>query len=298
MKILLLGKGGNVGQELQRTLLPFGDVIAMCRQDIDLEDIPSLNEALARQSPDVIVNAAAYTAVDQAESNATSAHRINADAVAAMANYAGLSNSLLVHYSTDYVFDGAKDDAYVENDSPNPLSVYGSSKLAGEIAIQESGCQAIVLRTSWVYSSHGSNFVKTILRLAKERDELRIVADQFGAPTSAKLIADVTALALAGYRSKKLPRGVFHLSASGSTTWHGLARHIVQRALQNGADLKVSPERVVPIKTEEYPAPARRPKNSRLDTQALTKALGLALPHWIAHADRVIDQLTKWDTQL
>ncbi|WP_175186207.1 dTDP-4-dehydrorhamnose reductase [Achromobacter animicus] len=298
MKILLLGKGGNVGQELQRTLLPFGDVIAMCRQDIDLEDIPSLHEALARQSPDVIVNAAAYTAVDQAESNATSAHRINADAVAAMANYAGLSNSLLVHYSTDYVFDGAKDDAYVENDSPNPLSVYGSSKLAGEIAIQESGCQAIVLRTSWVYSSHGSNFVKTILRLAKERDELRIVADQFGAPTSAELIADVTALALAGYRSKKLPRGVFHLSASGSTTWHGLARHIVQRALQNGADLKVSPERVVPIKTEEYPVPARRPKNSRLDTQALTKALGLALPHWTAHADRVIDQLTKWDTQL
>lgn len=298
MKILLLGKGGNVGQELQRTLLPFGDVIAMCRQDIDLEDIPSLNEALARQSPDVIVNAAAYTAVDQAESNATSAHRINADAVAAMANYAGLSNALLVHYSTDYVFDGSKDDAYVENDSPNPLSVYGSSKLAGEIAIQESGCQAIVLRTSWVYSSHGSNFVKTILRLAKERDELRIVADQFGAPTSAELIADVTALALAGYRSKKLPRGVFHLSASGSTTWHGLARHIVQRALENGADLKVSPDRVVPIKTEEYPVPARRPKNSRLDTQALTNALGLELPHWTAHADRVIDQLTKLDTQL
>lgn len=298
MKILLLGKGGNVGQELQRTLLPFGDVTAFCRQDVDLEDISALSRVLAAQAPDIIVNAAAYTAVDQAESNSDTAHRINAEAVATMADHAKRHNSLLVHYSTDYVFDGEKAESYVETDAPNPLSVYGHSKLAGETAIHESGCQAIVLRTSWVYSSHGSNFVKTILRLASAREELRVVADQFGAPTAAEMIADVTALAIAGHRSAQLQNGVYHLAATGSTSWHGLARHIVQRALQNGAPLKVNPDRITPIKTEEYPAPAKRPKNSRLNTESLTTALRLELPHWTAHADRVIDQLTQRDTQL
>ncbi|CUJ56158.1 dTDP-4-dehydrorhamnose reductase [Achromobacter xylosoxidans] len=298
MKILLLGKGGNVGQELQRTLLPFGDVTALCRQDVDLEDIPALNRVLSSQAPDVIVNAAAYTAVDQAESNANSAHRINAEAVAAMADDAKRRDALLVHYSTDYVFDGDKTEPYIETDGPNPLSVYGRSKLAGEVAIQESGCQALVLRTSWVYSSHGSNFVKTILRLAAEREELRIVADQFGAPTAAEMIADVTALAIAGHRSAQLPNGVYHLAATGSTTWHGLACHIVRRARQNGAPLKVDFDRITPIKTEEYPVPAKRPKNSRLNTDSLMTALRLEFPHWTVHADRVIDQLTKRDTQL
>lgn len=295
MKILLLGKGGNVGQELQRTLLPFGDVAALCRHDADLEDLPGLKTVLARQAPDIIVNAAAYTSVDQAQSHEQSAYRINAEAVAILADYARRRGTLLVHYSTDYVFDGAKREPYVETDEPNPLNSYGASKLAGEIAISRSGCDFLVLRTSWVYSSHGSNFVKTILRLANERSELRIVADQHGAPTSAEMIADVSALAIAGYRSGRLERGIYHLAASGETTWHGLACHIVERAIQNGVPLQTAPDRIVPIATEEYPVPAKRPKNSRLDTQALTGALGLQFPDWKVHANRVIDQLTKVD---
>lgn len=293
MKILLFGKNGQVGHELQRTLLPLGDVRAFGREDANLEDLNELTQLLQRENPDIIVNAAAYTAVDKAESNQDAAYAINANAVAEMARYSKKANALLVHYSTDYVFDGGKNSPYEVNDPPNPQSVYGASKLAGETAIADSGCKALVLRTSWVFSSHGGNFIKTILRLAKERDTLNIVADQHGAPTSAELIADVTALAIAGHEQGILASGLYHLTASGHTTWHGLATHVVERARRNGLVLKTNPADIKPIPTEQYPVPAARPKNSRLNTITLTSPLKLQLPDWAVHVDRTVDQLTS-----
>ncbi|MEN4917360.1 dTDP-4-dehydrorhamnose reductase [Achromobacter spanius] len=293
MKILLLGKDGQVGHELQRTLLPLGDTRAFGRQGANLEDLEGLRQLLHSQAPEIIVNAAAYTAVDRAETNQDAAKLVNADAVAQLAAYAKKNNALLVHYSTDYVFDGRKDAPYDIDDSTNPQSVYGATKLAGETAIADSGCNALILRTSWVFSAHGGNFIKTILRLAKEREALNIVADQHGAPTSAELIADVTALALAGYRQGRLSTGVYHLTASGHTTWHGLATHVVARARQNGMALKAEEANIKPITTEQYPVPAARPKNSRLNTTALTAPLKLQLPDWTIHVDRTVDQLTS-----
>ena len=204
MKIVLLGANGQVGRELRRTLLPLGEVLAWDRSRADLLDLPRLQDALARHKPEVIVNAAAYTAVDKAESDEATARKVNSEAVAMLAAHAGASGALLVHYSTDYVFDGLKPGAYVETDPANPQSAYGRTKLAGEEAVRQSGCKALLFRTSWVFSAHGGNFVKTILRLAGEREELKVVADQHGAPTSAELIADVTALAMVGYRHRLL----------------------------------------------------------------------------------------------
>jgi len=292
MKILLLGKDGQVGHELQRTLLPLGELHACGRQQANLEDLGGLRRLLSAQAPDIIVNAAAYTAVDKAETNYDLAQLINADAVGVLAQYAKEKQSLLVHYSTDYVFDGEQDAPYKENDQTNPQSVYGSTKLAGESAIVASGCNALIFRTSWVFSTHGGNFIKTILRLAKERDALGIVADQHGAPTSAELIADVTSLAIAGFLQGLLLGGVYHLTAAGATTWHGLASHVVKRACQNGMKLKVDADSIKPITTDEYPVPAKRPKNSILNTGALTSPLKLQLPHWEAHVNRTVDQLT------
>lgn len=293
MNILLLGKDGQVGHELQRTLLALGDVHACGRQDANLEDPEGLRRLLDKQTPDIIVNAAAYTAVDKAETHQDAARRINADAVAMLARYAAENQALLVHYSTDYVFDGAKNAPYDVDDQPNPQSVYGSTKLAGESAILASGCNTLVLRTSWVFSAHGGNFIKTILRLAKERDALSIVADQHGAPTSAELIADVTALAIAGWLQGRLASGIYHLTAAGDTTWHGLASHVVDRAHRNGVKLKIEAGNIKAISTEEYPVPAVRPKNSRLNTSALASPLKLQLPHWTVHVDRTVDQLTS-----
>ena len=293
MKILLLGKDGQVGHELKRTLLPLGDVHAFGRQGANLENLEALRELLAQQAPDIIVNAAAYTAVDKAETNQDVARTVNADAVAEIARYAKENDALFVHYSTDYVFDGRKEAPYDIDDQTNPQSVYGSTKLAGEAAITASGCKALILRTSWVFSAHGGNFIKTILRLAKERDALNIVADQHGAPTSAELIADVTALAVAGFQQGKLAAGIYHLTAAGHTTWHGLATHVVARARHNGLALKVQPGDIGAITTEQYPVPAARPKNSRLNTNALTAPLKLQLPDWTVHVDRTVDQLTS-----
>lgn len=292
MRILLLGKDGQLGRELQRTLLSFGEVVALGRIDADLSNPESLRTMLEQKAPDMIVNAAAYTAVDMAESDAAAAVRVNAEAVAVLADYAKRKDILLVHYSTDYVFDGSKLGAYVETDMPAPQSVYGRSKLAGEEAIRGSSCHALVFRTSWVHSSHGGNFIKTILRLAKERESLNVVDDQFGAPTSAELIADVTALAIMAYRLGKLPCGLYHLVSSGATTWHGLACRIVERAQGNGVAIKLQSNRIKPISSEEYPTPAKRPKNSRLDSNALASALKIDLPDWTIHVDRTIDQLT------
>jgi len=293
MKILLLGKDGQVGHELQRTLLPLGDVHAFGRQSANLENVETLRQLLSHQAPDMIVNAAAYTAVDKAETNQDVARTVNADAVAEIARYAKENNALFVHYSTDYVFDGSKDAPYDIDDQTNPQSVYGATKLAGEAAIAASGCKALILRTSWVFSAHGGNFIKTILRLAKERDALSIVADQHGAPTSAELIADVTALAIAGYQQGKLAAGIYHVTAAGHTTWHGLATHVIARARHNGLALKVEPDNITAITTEQYPVPATRPKNSRLNTIALTAPLKLQLPDWTVHVDRTVDQLTS-----
>lgn len=292
MKILLLGRTGQVGSELQRTLLPLGDLIALSRSDADLENVGGLEDVLRNASPDVIVNATAYTAVDKAEGDEATAFKVNAEAVEVLASYCRQSGALLVHYSTDYVFDGTKQGGYVETDSPNPQSVYGRSKLAGERAIMQSGCKSLIFRTSWVFSTHGGNFIKTILRLARQRDTLNVVADQVGAPTSAELIADVTALAIAAFRSGRIAPGIYHLAPAGETTWHGLACYAIERARNHGWSLMLEPDKIIPIATEQYPLPAKRPNNSRLDTSKLREALGLRLPDWKAHVNRTIDQLT------
>lgn len=292
MKILLFGKDGQVGGELQRTLLPFGDVMAFNRQSADLQNLSELTRLLQRVKPDLIVNAAAYTAVDKAETDPDTAIKVNAEAVAIMAGYAFQNDVLLVHYSTDYVFDGEKPGAFVETDLTHPLGMYGLSKRMGEQSIAQSQCNALVFRTSWVFSSHGSNFLKTIIRLAKEKNGLNIVADQFGAPTSAELIADVTALAIAGYRCGSIGSGIYHLTANGGTNWHQFACHIVDRTLANGLQLQLDSSQIRAITTEEYPVPAKRPKNSRLDTSLLSSKLGLQLPDWTVHVNRTIDQLT------
>ena len=293
MKVLLFGKDGQVGRELQRTLLPFGELITLNRQSADLQkNLPGLGALIDSAKPDLIVNAAAYTAVDKAESDAETAFRVNAEAVAIMARHAVQNDALLIHYSTDYVFDGQKQGAYLESDPTHPLGIYGLSKLKGEESILQSRCKALIFRTSWVFSSHGSNFLKTILRLAKEKKTLNVVADQIGAPTSAELIADVTALAIAGFRSGNLSSGLYHLTANGATSWHRFAGHIVDHAAANGIPLQLESSNIHAISTEDYPVPAKRPKNSRLDTALLSSRLGLQLPDWTVHVNRTIDQLT------
>lgn len=291
MKIVLFGKNGQVGTELQRSLLPLGKLIALERRDVDLQNLLELRTVLNMYAPDIIVNAAAYTAVDRAETHEAVAIKVNAEAVSVMANYARHTAALLLHYSTDYVFDGEKTSPYVEEDAPNPKNVYGRSKRAGEEAILESGCNALIFRTSWVFSVYGSNFIKTILQLAQERERLDVVLDQIGAPTSAELIADVTALVIAGYRKHSL-NSIYHLTAAGETNWYTFACYIVNRALGNGALLKLTTKNIHSVLAEACALPAERPKNSRLDTSKLSSALGLTLPHWKMHANHVIDKLT------
>lgn len=298
MKILLLGKDGQVGTELQRTLLPLGDVIAIGRSDLNLENFSGLADLLNLHSPGIIVNAAAYTAVDKAETDQDTAFMINSHLVSALADFAKKNNALLIHYSTDYVFDGEKLAAYVETDPVNPKNIYGVSKQAGEEAIIQSNCKFLIFRTSWVFSSTGKNFIRTILNLAKEKDSLRIVADQYGAPTSAELIADVTALAISSYYKEKIQNGIYHLTPTGSTNWHNLACYVVNKALNNGMNLKLTSEQIHPISANEYPLPAKRPKNSKLDNSALSSALTLHIPDWTVHVDRAINQLTQLELSI
>lgn len=292
MKILLLGKAGQIGQELRHALPALGEVVPLGHGDVDLRDQDALLRALAAHRPDVIVNAAAYTAVDQAETDREAAGQVNAQAVAALAQYAKDASALLVHYSTDYVFDGDSDQPYTETDTPRPLNVYGATKLAGESAVLESGCDALVFRCSWVYAPHGRNFPTSILRLARTRDHLDVVADQIGAPTSASLIADVTAQAVARHRQQRLPAGIYHLAAGGATSWHAFARYLVSGAAARGAALALTPDRIRAIASKDYPAAAKRPHNSRLDTTRLSAALALPLPPWTQGADRFLDQLS------
>lgn len=298
MTILLLGKNGQVGQGLQQTLTPIGSVTALARADLDLERPEMIAARLEALRPDVIVNAAAYTQVDLAETNVEAAFAVNHRAVEALANYARDHDALLVHYSTDYVFDGKKQTAYLENDEAHPLNVYGQSKRAGEIAIERSGCRYLLFRTSWVVSAEGTNFAKTMLRFAAERSSLRIVGDQFGAPTSVELIADVTAQAIAAHRQGKLSSGTYHLTSGGRTSWHGIARHVVGRAIELGFQSQVKVDDILPISTEEYPRPAARPRNSSLNCDALSSSLGLTMPDWTVHVDRVLDQLKEREWKL
>ncbi len=282
MKMLLTGCNGQVGWELARCLQPLGDVVALGRAELDLANAGAIAACVASQRPDVIVNAAAYTAVDKAESESELAFRINAEAPAALAQAAKACDALLVHYSTDYVFDGTLTIAHTEGDATVPCSVYGRSKLAGEQAVTASGCRHLILRTQWVFGSHGGNFLRTILRLAREREQLRIVADQFGAPTAARLIADVTAQILGRQAGGlQVADGVYHLAASGRTTWHEYASFVVERARACpalGQGLKV--REIVPITTADYPLPAKRPANSMFDCGKLERAFGLRMPNW------------------
>jgi dTDP-4-dehydrorhamnose reductase len=243
----------------------------------------------------VLVNAAAYTAVDKAESEPDLADRVNRAAVEALAQWAATANARLVHYSTDYVFDGRKPTPYVESDKTAPQGTYGRTKRDGETAILASGCQHLIFRTSWVHAGRGSNFVRTILRLAKERSELRIVADQFGAPTGAELIADITAIAIAAFTSQKNPlaSGIYHLTASGKTTWYDFARFIISEANERGAGLQATPDDIAPIASFQYPTAATRPANSILDTGKLKSALGLNLPDWKLSARRSVAKLLE-----
>ena len=296
-RILLLGADGQVGWELRRALLPLGEVRPLNRTQADLGDLDALRTVLQREQPDLIVNAAAYTAVDKAETDPELAQRINAAAPGVLAAWAAEHNAMLVHYSTDYVFDGAKPApvSYTEADTPNPQSAYGRSKLAGEQAITASGCRHLILRTSWVYAARGGNFAKTMLKLAAERDSLRVIADQFGAPTSAELIADTTALMLHRLRTDTVlaqqASGLYHLTAQGSTSWHGYAQFVIASAAARGLPLRCAPEQVQAITTADYPLPAPRPANSRLDSSKLQTTFKLFLPPWQTQVQRLIDEL-------
>lgn len=289
-KILLLGKDGQVGWELQRALAPLGLLTALNRSECDLADSTQVQAVLEQVEPEVIVNAAAYTAVDKAETDAAMARRINVDAVAKLALYAREMGSLLVHYSTDYVFDGTKPEAYVEDDITNPLSVYGSTKLEGENKIRDALCRHLIFRTSWVYAARGGNFARTILRLAQERDALNVIDDQIGAPTSAELIADVTAHALRDVLSGRAPGGTYHLAAAGETSWYGYAKFVIDRAREQGQTLALATHGLKPIPASEYPLPAQRPQNSRLNTHLLERSFALKLPRWETGVSRVLDE--------
>ncbi|MCV2370190.1 dTDP-4-dehydrorhamnose reductase [Roseateles oligotrophus] len=292
MKILLLGKNGQVGWELQRALAPLGELIALDRhQGGDLADSAGLIAAVRAAAPQVIVNAAAYTTVDKAETDQDLARQINATAPSLLAAEAKALGALLIHYSTDYVFDGSGDQARDENAATAPLSVYGASKLAGEDAIRATGCEHLILRTSWVYAARGGNFAKTMLRLATEREHLKVIADQIGAPTGADLLADLTAHMLRATLTQPSLSGTYHAVAAGETSWHAYAKHVIEFARLHGKPIKVAADQVLAIPSSDYPTPARRPLNSRLSTEKLQHAFGLCLPHWQVGVERMLYEI-------
>ena len=283
MRILLTGRNGQVGWELERKLAPLGEVIATDRATLDLADPDQIRRVVREAKPDVIVNAAAYTAVDKAESEPELALRINGSAPGVLAEEAKRLGALLVHYSTDYVFDGEKATPYLEDDPPNPLNVYGKTKLEGERAIQASGCRHLILRTSWVYGARGKNFLLTILRLAREGKELRVVDDQLGAPTTSGVIAAATVSLLPGVMKDAQAQSLYHMSAGGATSWYGFAREILIRTgLGN---------RVIPISSRQYSAAARRPRNSVLDNGLIIERLGIHLATWMDGLQSALEEL-------
>jgi dTDP-4-dehydrorhamnose reductase len=300
-KILLLGKNGQVGWELQRTLAPLGNVIALDQEELDLVRVSDIRRTVQELKPDIIVNAAAYTAVDKAESEPGLAMAINGDAPGVLAEEAKKQGALLVHYSTDYVFDGTKDTPYTEEDIPNPLNVYGKTKLAGEEAIQAVAGNHLIFRTSWVYGTRGQNFFLTMLRLAREREEIRVVDDQIGAPTWCRMIAESTALILAqginweeGFNEYFEERkGMHHMTAGGQTSWYGFAKHIIDN---------ISPEdkvveRVIPIKTKDYSYQAERPLYSVMSNAKLSVKFRFTLNNWLHQVDMVLNQ-RRYDIDL
>lgn len=294
MKILLHGKNGQVGWELQRSLAPLGEVLALDRHSTDycgdLSQPEQLAQTVLAYRPDFIVNAAAHTAVDKAESEPELARLLNVEAPAALAKAAAQIGAWLVHYSTDYVFDGSGSHARQEGEGVGPLSVYGQTKLDGEKAIAASGCKYLIFRTSWVYAARGGNFAKTMIRLAQERDKLIVINDQYGAPTGADLIADVTAHAMRRLQNTQNMAlgGLYHLVASGEITWHGYASHVIAKAQAMKPDLPWRVAEIAPVPTTEFPTPAKRPHNSRLCTEKLQQAFGLVLPPWQQGVDRML----------
>ncbi|MDE2566536.1 MAG: dTDP-4-dehydrorhamnose reductase [Burkholderiales bacterium] len=298
MKILLLGKNGQVGWELQRSLAPLGEVVA-CDFDsegdlkADFSRPESLRPLVQRVRPALIVNAAAHTAVDRAETEPERARTINATAPGLLAREAAAMGALLVHYSTDYVFDGSGHAPRDEAAPTGPLNTYGRTKLEGEDLVRASGCRHLILRTSWVYAARGGNFARTMLRLAAEREALDIIADQFGAPTGAELLADVTAHAARRTLAEPALAGTYHCVAGGETHWQGYASFVVERARALGAAIKVAPQAIRPIPSSAYPTPAARPLNSRLDTRKLQAAFGLVLPDWQVGVERMLAEILQ-----
>ena len=294
MKILLLGKNGQVGWELQRALAPLGELVALDRQGGeglcgDLADLDGLRQTIRSVSPNVLVNAAAYTAVDKAESEPERAELINAKASQVMAQEMLKLDGWLLHYSTDYVFNGGGLKPWKEDDLTGPLNHYGVTKLQGEKAIAQTGCKHLIFRTSWVYAARGANFAKTMLRLAAEREQLSVIADQLGAPTGAELIADVTAHALRSAMNNPALAGVYHLAAAGEVSWHGYADFVIEQARSAGQDLAVKDITAIP--TSDYPTPAQRPLNSRLDCRKLRDTFDLHLPDWQFGVARMLKEI-------
>ena len=294
MNILLLGKGGQVGWELQRSLAVLGNVTALDFDSPehcgDFSNPQGVAETVRALRPHIIVNAAAHTAVDKAESEPELARLLNATTPGVLAEEAARLGAWLVHYSTDYVFDGSGERPWVEDDAPAPLSVYGATKLEGEQLIRQAGCQHLILRTSWVYAARGGNFAKTMLRLAQERERLTVIDDQWGAPTSAELLADVTAHALRQLLKRPEDGGLYHCVAAGETTWHSYAKYVLEHARQAQAAIKIKATEVAPVPTSAFPTPAQRPHNSRLNTTRLQTTFGLTLPHWQQGVARMLTE--------
>ncbi len=297
MKILLFGKNGQLGWELQRSLLPLGEVIALARDSQDfcgnLGDLQGLADTVKIIKPDVIVNAAAYTAVDNAESEPEMASLINSDAPGVLAKQAKLLDALLIHFSTDYVFDGVGDHSWLEKDATNPLNVYGETKLAGEQAINNTGCKYLIFRTSWVFSARGKNFAKTMLKLAQDRNSLTVIDDQYGAPASAELLADVVAHAIRAVQQQTGLEGLYHVTANGETSWYHYACFVIDYALKAGVDLKIKPDQIKPVPSEAFHVAAKRPKNSRLNITKLEKAFNLKMPHWKTGVSRMLSEIIE-----
>ena len=295
MKILLFGKSGQVGWELQRSLAPLGEVVALDSSSGELcgdfTDLEGIAETVRRVAPDVIVNAAAHTAVDKAESEPELARTINALAPGVLAREAKQAGAWLIHYSTDYVFDGSGDKPWLETDPVAPLSVYGATKLEGEQLIRQSGCKHIIFRTSWVYGARGGNFARTMLRLAKERDKLSVINDQIGAPTGADLLADITAHAIRTAQQRPEVSGLYHLVAGGETSWHGYASFVIDFARHVGVELRVAPDAIQAVPTSAFPTPAKRPHNSRMSTEKFQRNFDLHLPHWQLGVTRMLTEI-------
>jgi len=297
MKIQHFRKSGLVDWELNRSLQPFGEIIALSREEADFSDHESLRDVVRNIKPDVIVNTAAYTAVDKAEEEEELATLINGAAPGVLAEEAKKQNALLVHYSTDYVFDGNKKEPYVESDKPNPINAYGRSKLAGEDSIQNTTCDYLILRTSWVYSTRGDNFLKKILQLAKERGKLNIVDDQAGAPTWARSIADITSKILLVDTNKKngaeYRSGIYHLASSSCTTWYEFANKIVSTGLSTGCNSEIVVKEIAPISSEEFTTAAKRPRNSCLSTEKIKKEYGVTMPSWQDSLQLCMDSICR-----